>query len=179
MGGLDCRYLITHLNFGPRVASLTTIGTPHQGTPLSDIALGLLPGPVQQVIDFLLNVLGWDWDFVRDTSENYVQNVFNPTTPDDPSVYYQSYGGIADPLGQNGGRLRILFIPTWGIVAARRGDNDGMIPFSSTQWGTFRGRIDAEHGDQIGIFENPNSSNNWDHLQFYEDLARDLAIRGF
>jgi triacylglycerol lipase len=36
MGGLDARYAITHLGLHSRVASLTTIGTPHHGTPIAD-----------------------------------------------------------------------------------------------------------------------------------------------
>jgi hypothetical protein len=36
MGGLDARYAISVLGLGDRVASLTTIGTPHHGTPLAD-----------------------------------------------------------------------------------------------------------------------------------------------
>src|SRR5262245_29941428 len=36
MGGLDSRYLITHLGMAERVRSLTTIGTPHRGSPFAD-----------------------------------------------------------------------------------------------------------------------------------------------
>jgi triacylglycerol lipase len=179
MGGLDARYLISQLGFSGRVASLTTISTPHQGTPLADIALGIIPGPAQQVIDLLMNVFGWDWDFVHDCSEDYIRNVFNPATPDIPAVFYQSYGGKADPFGQSGGRIRTIMIPFWTLILARAGNNDGMIPLSSTHWGTWRGELPAEHADQVGIFAQPNASSNWDHLQFYEDLARDLASRGF
>ena len=36
MGGLDARYLITHLNMAEQVRSLTTVSTPHRGTYLVD-----------------------------------------------------------------------------------------------------------------------------------------------
>src|SRR5713101_2070415 len=36
MGGLDSRYLISRLDMAPRVLSLTTIGTPHRGSPFAD-----------------------------------------------------------------------------------------------------------------------------------------------
>src|SRR5262249_43999298 len=42
-GGLDCRWVAS--NIGDRIASVTTIATPHHGTPLADIAEGDLPGP--------------------------------------------------------------------------------------------------------------------------------------
>ena len=32
LGGLDARQMLTHLGMGSRVASLTTVGTPHRGT---------------------------------------------------------------------------------------------------------------------------------------------------
>ncbi|WP_461256971.1 esterase/lipase family protein, partial [Treponema sp. R80B11-R83G3] len=35
-GGLDSRYLIRKYNYGDKVASLTTISTPHHGAELSD-----------------------------------------------------------------------------------------------------------------------------------------------
>jgi triacylglycerol lipase len=36
MGGLDARYAITHLKAHEVVASLTTIGTPHRGSPYAE-----------------------------------------------------------------------------------------------------------------------------------------------
>src|SRR5207245_1759279 len=36
MGGLDARYLISRLEMAEQVASLTTIGTPHRGSPFAD-----------------------------------------------------------------------------------------------------------------------------------------------
>ncbi len=39
MGGLDCRYMITNLGMASRVLSLTTLGTPHRGSPFADWAL--------------------------------------------------------------------------------------------------------------------------------------------
>src|SRR5206468_12628217 len=41
MGGLDARYVITTLGYGDRVASLTTMSTPHRGAALADFALSL------------------------------------------------------------------------------------------------------------------------------------------
>ena len=45
MGGLDARYLITHLDPDRRVKSLLTIATPHWGTPLATWFLNA-PGPI-------------------------------------------------------------------------------------------------------------------------------------
>ena len=42
-GGLDARYAITHLGLADRVASLTTINTPHRGCKFADVLLGAFP----------------------------------------------------------------------------------------------------------------------------------------
>src|SRR5512145_1313669 len=41
MGGLDARYALAKLGLRKKVASLVTVGTPHRGTPLADLAAGL------------------------------------------------------------------------------------------------------------------------------------------
>src|SRR5207248_7006465 len=38
LGGLDARYALAHCGLAKRVRSLVTIGTPHRGTPLADLA---------------------------------------------------------------------------------------------------------------------------------------------
>ncbi|KAJ1742033.1 hypothetical protein LPJ79_002181 [Coemansia sp. RSA 1821] len=60
MGGLDARYLITHIN--PKtysVASLTTVCTPHRGSPFMDwcrdyLSLGYRVDPDQLIRDFAM-----------------------------------------------------------------------------------------------------------------------------
>ena len=39
MGGLDSRHMITHLEMAVRVLSLTTVGTPHRGSPFADLGV--------------------------------------------------------------------------------------------------------------------------------------------
>src|SRR3954452_2777798 len=36
MGGLDARYLVSRLGMHDRVLSVTTVGTPHRGSPVAD-----------------------------------------------------------------------------------------------------------------------------------------------
>ena len=46
MGGLDTRYLLAKklLGLDQRIKSLSTISTPHRGSPVADLLLGLIPG---------------------------------------------------------------------------------------------------------------------------------------
>src|SRR5436309_1513691 len=40
-GGLDARWLVTKLGYASRVRALVTVATPHHGSPVADVALGL------------------------------------------------------------------------------------------------------------------------------------------
>ena len=40
MGGLDARFMISHLDMAPQVATLTTLGTPHRGEWWSRMPIG-------------------------------------------------------------------------------------------------------------------------------------------
>jgi triacylglycerol lipase len=112
MGGLDCRYLASPggLGRGDLIASITTIATPHQGTPVADIATGLLNAA--SFADPLLNELAalWGANFSDQSTQANVAGAlralstdgaaaFNANTPDAPGVYYQSWAGVATLLG--------------------------------------------------------------------------------
>ena len=43
MGGLDARYLAATLGYAPKIASITTLSTPHGGSNIADVGLGLAP----------------------------------------------------------------------------------------------------------------------------------------
>lgn len=106
MGGLDSRVLISKLNYGDRVASLTTISSPHRGTNVADVALGLVPGVADDAIDALAKC--WSRSF---TSEDLARSAnlrgvlealaesnapsFNRDTPNDARVFYQSWAGVS------------------------------------------------------------------------------------
>ncbi len=52
MGGLDARYLIRKVEgYKTRVASLTTISTPHHGTLIADVLLGKIPSGFDGALD--------------------------------------------------------------------------------------------------------------------------------
>lgn len=108
LGGLDARHLISALGYGNRVASLTTISTPHQGTAAADFALGLLPGQVDPAVDALARLVGAPINHaseqadvraaLTDLSEARAY-AFNRAHPDDVRVHYQSWAGVSSALG--------------------------------------------------------------------------------
>lgn len=101
-GGLDAR-VVAHLA-PERVASVTTVATPHYGTPIADIAIGLTPNPASAaLVDWITQTLGAPlWDEVGNQTSLYeaMEQMstpgiaeFNATYPDAPGVLYTSVTG--------------------------------------------------------------------------------------
>jgi triacylglycerol lipase len=152
MGGLDARYAISRLGLSSRVASLTTIGTPHRGTPLAD---GL--GPLLSRV----GVAGaWDVSTRRMTS-------FNRDVLDVPGIAYLS---VVASIGRELGRTSPLAWP--GLWLLGQTPNDGMVPSASQSWGVVLSEVLADHWAQIGW------SRHFDARDFYERLLLELSVRG-
>jgi triacylglycerol lipase len=99
-GGLDCRYLasrITGLNF--RILSVTTIATPHRGSPVADsldpITSAKLFRKMISHLDTMVDGFGNGEGFACLTSKSMDQ--FNSMTPDAPGVKYFSWGAAFNP----------------------------------------------------------------------------------
>ena len=160
MGGLDARYAISRLGLGPRIASLTTIGTPHLGTPLANAGHALF-GAVSRMLRRFFDFVAFG-DFTQKGMAR-----FNAEVPDADGVAYASV------VGQSG-RLRTnpLLWPSHLYLAQRSGANDGIVPAESQRWGEVIRQIDADHWAQIGW-------GGFDAPSLYEDLLRELRARGF
>lgn len=133
MGGLDAR-LLAHVWKGKeRVKSVTTVGTPHHGSPIADSFL--------QLTNFLPPSLG---GFAQLSGE-YLRK-FNGVVRDDPNVAYFSYGARFKPNW-----VSVFRIP-WAQIYRLEGDNDGMVSVKSSQWGHFEGIIEnCDHLDLINL----------------------------
>jgi triacylglycerol esterase/lipase EstA (alpha/beta hydrolase family) len=184
-GGLDSRRVVSTLGYGDRVGAVATIATPHEGTPITDIALGILPGAGEEALFFLLNLLGATVtgreqearDSFASLTEDYVRSTFNPENPDDPRVQYLSWTGLTCLLGITCDDVCDVEIRwSYDLIYLERGDNDGMVPVSSGQWGDFMGTIPADHFDEVGQLFGVTGPN-FDHLEFYLGVARELANR--
>ena len=174
MGGLDSRYLVSTLGYGDRVASLSTIATPHRGSPLAEHTLEKL-----SFLTHFMNVAArlftgtnplLNADARTATSqltEQYVEREFNPKNPDDPRVYYQSWAAAIAP------GTRTLLAPYHEVIRKKRGLNDGMVPVSSAAWGVFRGTIEADHIEITGVLD------RFDYRDFLVRLASELHAMGY
>jgi triacylglycerol lipase len=111
MGGLDARHLISRLGYSDRVASLSTISTPHHGTRIADELLAMTKPGQDDALNTLATILGKKYTSedlaenpdlqaaFRDLSERHAPE-FNAETPDKaPPVFYQSWAGISHAFG--------------------------------------------------------------------------------
>jgi triacylglycerol lipase len=207
-GGLDARILASPhgLGYGDRIASVTTIATPHRGTPLSDAALGLLKALPESDVDALTSALlklmqlslydvQTDPDLrvqLVELSEDHARNVFNPKYVDDPRVKYSSYGGRTnlqsglfdcDAKYQNdASRLDLvspLFSPTAPLLAGPLNhSNDGLVTVDSARWGTFLQCVPADHLKQVGVLS-PSQLETFDHRGFFRTVVARIRAAGF
>ena len=127
MGGLDARHMIVDLGMADKVAQLTTIGTPHQGTPLADHMLSQQAGVLLvDVLQRVINVDGFADLTMRSCEE------FNRRAEDQEAkntVSYQAYGSF-----ESGHLVFAPLIASWRFITDHAGKNDGLVPFTSQQW---------------------------------------------
>ncbi|MGE8721740.1 esterase/lipase family protein [Leptospira terpstrae] len=165
-GGLDSRYMVSNLGLSGRTASLTTLNTPHYGSPIADIIKTVLPGWIQpfvaSIVETLVKVVygGTNQQNALAALSSLTKeglSSFNAYTPNKTGVKYFSYGSyitlpdlIQHPL------MGILHpaCAAGGLFQGQGATNDGLVPLSSQKWGTWKG------GPSYGIF-----TTGVDHLQ--------------
>jgi triacylglycerol lipase len=164
MGGLDARLAIARYGLGDRVASLTTIGTPHHGTPLADVALAF--GEWRRVRG-VLDRVGLNVDGVYDVSTKRMRE-FNRRVPNAPDVIYNN---VVAAVNLDAGGVHAMLSVGHSYLLRKAGPNDGIVPAMSQLWGETLEEVDADHWAQIGWF------GRFDVRQFYIRLANRLVER--
>lgn len=126
MGGLDARHMIVDKGMASRVASLTTIGTPHRGSPVADRIKQPGGELFLRVLDRVLDV-----DGVGDLTTSACEE-FNRRAEDAEArngVVYQTYSA-----SENMQDVFAPLVPSWIIVRDQEGRNDGLVSVRSQQW---------------------------------------------
>jgi triacylglycerol lipase len=209
MGGLDSRYLVHHLGYADKVASVTTIATPHRGSAVADTVLGWTDTD-NKWVDWLMEKLvvvledqfegGDDEDLIgalEDLSEAKAAS-FNAETPDAAGVFYQSWAGVSSPIAkwpsnveaQCGDVLAAtpyflgfgadrMSVMLVPLAAVTGGINDGVVSLHSAHWGRMRGCIPADHLDQVKDAGGPLWITGYDAARFLRNVAFELSKRGY
>ncbi|MBQ8199616.1 MAG: triacylglycerol lipase [Lachnospiraceae bacterium] len=184
-GGLDSRYLITHMNYADKVASLTTMSTPHHGSELLDL-LNQLPKPVfrklAQILDRSFETFGDDhpdsYASAQQLSPAYCKE-FNERTPDAENVLYQSYASVMRFSFSDS----LLFFPHLLLWLKTGERNDGLVTESSARWGNYLGTLKSKslrgisHGDMIDLKR--EDIKGFDSIEIYQSIVQNLKQRGF
>jgi triacylglycerol lipase len=166
MGGLDSRWMLSPANpsrIQIPITSLTTISTPHQGSPIADLIDspekftpfgGFAFGLGANLFDQALNALGISLNGLRDLTAASCRQ-FSAKFVNDPAVAYFSVGGS----GRSGfPQTAAAFLFFHKYISALTGQpNDGLVGVDSAQWGRFDSNTwPADHAEEVG--------NNIDNL---------------
>ncbi len=182
-GGLEGRYLISKLGMADKVASLSTISTPHRGSKTLEI-FRRFPKFIIRASAFFVNsyfkMIGDKkpdfFTFVTELSTSGCKK-FNEEVLDEAGVYYQSYATKM----KNAFSDVLLFFP-YLVLKFFEGDNDGIVSVDSAAWGDFHGVISGHknrgvsHADSVDLRR--MSSSGFDIRKKYIELVERLVIKG-
>lgn len=169
-GGLNARFMLSPKNpntnpgndLSTKITSLSTIGSPHQGSPVADLLAGrpldpkftslesILHNPNlgQDIVRGLLERLGINPDALLDLTTQGMEE-FNRLYPESPAVQYFSVAGQgrADTLP-----TCLFLLEFHQYIKSVTGEaNDGLVTISSAQrWGPSWPAWPADHADEIG-----------------------------
>ena len=180
-GGLDAKYMIRNLGMADRVASLTTLCTPHGG---SQVATWLysLPRWIKGFIAFWVNL--WYRIFGDKHPDALVVCRQLQATPNAEldglvpveGVFCQSYSSRME-------RGRDDFLMSIPYLFMRHWDNaptDGLVSVESAQFATYRGDCldgSLSHTEVVGF--SLHKKKREQVYAFYLSLCEELAERGF
>lgn len=157
MGGLDMRYALSQLDIKDRVASFTTVCTPHRGTSLAELTLKTPEAIREKLAEFL----DWMGDYIYpqtksnsvDSAEQltrkYVTNVFNPRMPNVEGIPYYSYSAAVGK-GTNE-PIRVIARYQNNHIFEEEGLNDGMVSVESAKWGEHIKTCNLSHLEQMNL----------------------------
>lgn len=182
-GGLDSRYAISSLNMGEKIASLTTISTPHHGSKTIDKLMRLPHWLIKFVcffVDCWFRLLGDKKPntykvlcaFSTDAAKD-----FNIQNPNCANVLYQSYAFVMKKPSSD----VFMWLP-YLVVRSIEGENDGLLAPASVEWGIFKGiyrgvgNRGISHCDEIDMRRKPLSKKIGNGVSDIVDVYREIVL---
>lgn len=182
-GGLDIRET---LRLCPeKIASVTTVNTPHRGCLFADFLLEKVPENMQEKIAKGYNAVAKKIgdkspDFlaaVRDLTAEKCEK-FDKTHPIPENIFCRSVGSVL--THPSGGKFPLNF--TYRLAKYFDGKNDGLVSVSSCEWGGCHRLLEPtgdrgiSHGDVIDL--NRENIPGFDVREFYVELVSELKNKG-
>ena len=180
-GGLDSKYMIKELDMEDKIASLTTLSTPHKGSKLANKLLSL-PKFIVKILEFWINFF---YKICKDENPDcvlvakqlsVVNNIEEETINFSDKVYCQSYSTTLK-------RSKDDFIMGIPLIFSKRFENDnsdGMVAEYSTKFGEYKGKCmedSVSHSEIVGFSLSKDKRKKV--LEFYYYLCEELAKNGY
>ncbi len=173
MGGLDGRLMIVQEGMADKVASLTSIGTPHLGTTFADWGLAHGGHDIVERVSQAVDITGFK-NLTLAAMAVFNEQARNAEAAN--GVVYQTYAAAQ--------AYKLIFGPlqgSWKIINEREGDNDGLVSIQSQRWveelvsddgvaKKIRQRdfpVPADHLNQVGW---------WDVRELRQELWREAGF---
>lgn len=182
-GGLDAKYMLKELGMEARVASLTTLCTPHRG---SGLATHILQWP-QGRLRFLNACINFFYRLWGDrkpeslavcrqlqlTEKPYFETEGEPFSG---SVYCQSYSAVTDEAREN--YVKDAFLDRFRKY--EDGPSDCVVSVESSKFGIYRGDClpDSLSHNEV-LTRSTTKAKKEKMYAFYVALCEDLCERGF
>ena len=178
-GGLDTRYMIEYLEMRAHVASVTFLGTPHNGSQVAS-RLNALPffikTPLVHTVNLCYRALG---DRAPDAARACLQLCHNPQGVLQNSggvmqdIFMQSFSGFLE----KGRDDLLLALP---FLLFRDSACDGLVSEESSRFARYRGHCapgSVSHLAMVDFMSRQQTKRKV--YAFYLSLCRELALRGF
>jgi triacylglycerol lipase len=188
-GGLVSRYLAnTSLtpSLNGKISTVTTLNAVHRGSPVADIGLGVIPDWLEPFVGAVVNWFGGliysdnqqDILAMANSLTGKTLQSFNQYVTNNSSVKYFSYGSkmtmidiIQHPL------MSVTYPICWtgGLVNGQGATNDGVVPITSQQWGTWKG--EPSYGFLVTGVDHLQATNfEWGGQLWYDVKAYFLTM---
>lgn len=136
MGGLDARHMIVNHDMADKVASVTTLGTPHLGASVADWFME--KGAFNIIFSALGKVINLEGFKDLTTAACRAFNAAARNAEVENRVIYQAYASSH--------KREFTFLPfqkSWQVTYDHEGDNDGLVAVQSQKW---EARLTAKSG---------------------------------
>jgi hypothetical protein len=174
MGGLDSRVLI-HGNkrgLSGRIKSLTTIATPHAGSPIADLLTGGQRGGGDELLAAAANLLRTNGLTIGALEDLRTDRNLPDPKERFPDIAYRSYACVGRPPGLLPLRTSVPLSLTHALID---GVNDGLVPFSSAHYEDFQENDlwQCDHAGAVG-WNLDGVGFDFPHLTHYDAVIRKL-----
>ena len=182
-GGLDAKYMIRALGMAPRVASLTTLCTPHKGTPIASFVMRFPRFAVKYLafwVDLFYRILGDKKpdSFTACEELKRVDSLETELVNIAPGVLCQSFSASMKPE-----RGKMDFVSAIPLLISRfieKGRvSDGMVPQDSAIFGNYRGEClngSVSHTEIVDFMVRDKKRDQI--FAFYAALCEELVRAG-